>query len=149
MDARIGDATLPGGVLPPDEARFATSVPVVVVGAGACGLTAGDACARGAARDPFGRLFSPDRRLVAPFRAAKVTGALLNTQGGLMVGEAARVVRADGTPLPNLFAGGGAARGVSGPGAAGYLAGNGLLTATSYGRLAGAAAARLIAAGRA
>lgn len=36
--------------------------------------------------------------------------------------------------------GGGAARGISGPDASGYLAGNGLLTATTYGRLAGLAA---------
>ena len=47
-------------------------------------------------------------------------------------------------PLPNLFAGGGAARGISGPGNAGYLAGNGLLAATALGRLAGKAAAKLV-----
>jgi fumarate reductase flavoprotein subunit len=52
------------------------------------------------------------------------------------------VLRPDGTPLPNLFAGGGAARGVSGPSVEGYLSGNGLLTAVTLGRAAGASAAR-------
>ncbi len=47
-------------------------------------------------------------------------GALFHTHGGLIVDEDARVLRADGSPLPNLFAGG-AARGVSGAGAAGYI----------------------------
>jgi fumarate reductase flavoprotein subunit len=45
--------------------------------------------------------------------------------------------------LPNLFAAGGAARGVSGPDASGYLSGNGLLSAVVLGRLAGMGAARL------
>ena len=64
-----------------------------------------------------------------------------------MVDGDARVMKADGTPLPNLFAGGGAARGVSGEGADGYMAGNGLLTATTLGKLAGrAAAAQVLAA---
>ena len=40
---------------------------------------------------------------------------------------------------------GGAARGISGPGAWGYLAGNGLTTATVLGRIAGRSAARLVA----
>lgn len=101
----------------------------------------------GGADDPFGRDFTGKPPLTAPFRAAKVTGALFHTQGGLAVDGDARVLRADGTALPNLFAGGGAARGVSGPGADGYLAGNGLLTATTFGKLAGFAAAALVAAG--
>lgn len=144
-----------------DDYRVALEAGAVVVastvdalaaqtGIDASGLTATlaemDAFARGLRRDPFGRTFSPQRRLVPPYRAAKVTGALFHTQGGLTVDGDARVLRTDGTPLPNLYAGGGAARGVSGPGAAGYLAGNGLLTATSYGRLAGAAAARQVVA---
>jgi fumarate reductase flavoprotein subunit len=73
-----------------------------------------------------------------------VTGALFHTQGGLAVDAAGRVLRDDGRALPNLFAGGGAARGVSGPSCWGYIAGNGLLTATTFGRLAGAAAARQV-----
>ncbi len=53
--------------------------------------------------------------------------------------------REDGSPLPNLLAGGGAARGVSGDSNYGYLSGNGLLTATTFGRLAGLSAARIAA----
>ncbi len=60
-----------------------------------------------------------------------------------MIDAAARVLRPDGTRLPNLFAGGGAARGVSGPSSWGYLAGNGLLSAVVLGRIAGAGAAAL------
>jgi len=95
--------------------------------------------------DRFGRDFSGKPALAAPWYAAKVTGALFHTQGGLAVDADARVLKADGTPFPNLFAGGGAARGISGIGADGYLAGNGLLTATTLGKLAGRAAARLTA----
>ncbi|MFY7962968.1 MAG: hypothetical protein ACOVVK_23040, partial [Elsteraceae bacterium] len=57
--------------------------------------------------------------------------------------SSARALRADGSPLPNLFAGGGAACGVSGPAVDGYLSGNGLLTAVALGKIAGAAAATL------
>lgn len=92
--------------------------------------------------DRFGRVFSGKQALKPPFHAVKVTGALFHTQGGLVIGDDARVRRQEGTRFPNLFAAGGAAAGVSGDTAAGYLSGNGLLTATTLGRLAGAAAAR-------
>ncbi|MEO0463858.1 MAG: FAD-dependent oxidoreductase [Pseudomonadota bacterium] len=98
------------------------------------------------ARDRFGRSFADKSALTAPFYAVKVTGALFHTQGGLEVDEHARVLRASGEPFANLYAGGGAARGISGPGADGYLAGNGLLTATTLGRLAGENAASQISA---
>lgn len=104
-----------------------------------------EAMVAGTAEDPFGRDFRGRPPLAPPYRAARVTGALFHTQGGLVVDGDARVLRPDGRALPNLFAGGGAARGVSGPGADGYLAGNGLLTATTLGKLAGRAAARLVA----
>ena len=97
--------------------------------------------AAGTGTCPFGRDFTAKPALTPPFHAIRVTAALFHTQGGLVVDADARVVRADGTPLPNLFAGGGAARGVSGPDVSGYLSGNGLLTATVLGRLAGRAAA--------
>jgi fumarate reductase flavoprotein subunit len=52
-----------------------------------------------------------------------------------------RVLKKDGTPIPNLFAGGGAAGGISGQtGAMGYASGNGLLTAIGLGYLSGKAA---------
>jgi len=69
--------------------------------------------------------------------AIKVTGALFHTQGGLLVNDKAQVLKIDNTPFDNLFAGGGAACGVSGPDVSGYLSGNGLLTAFSLGGLAG------------
>ena len=74
----------------------------------------------------------------------RVTGALFHTQGGLMINSSARVVRKDGSALPNLFAGGGAACGVSGPDISGYLSGNGLLTAIAFGAVAGEAAAKQV-----
>jgi fumarate reductase flavoprotein subunit len=98
-------------------------------------LAAEAAAARG--RDRFGRDWSSARPLAPPFHAVRVTGALFHTQGGLVVGPDARVRRADGSALPNLFAAGGAAAGLSGPEAAGYLSGNGLLTAVALGRIAG------------
>ena len=73
-----------------------------------------------------------------------MTGALFHTQGGLVIDASCRVKRNDGTVFPNLFAAGGAAVGVSGSTAAGYLSGNGLLTATVLGRLAGQAAAQML-----
>jgi flavocytochrome c len=90
-------------------------------------------------RDRFGRRFAPEQRCAPPLLAVKVTGALFHIQGGLAIDATARVKRKDGTTFPNLFAAGGAAAGISGETAAGYLSGNGLLTATVLGRLAGQA----------
>jgi len=95
--------------------------------------------------DAFGRNFASVPPLVPPLRAVRVTGALFHTQGGLVVDQTARVTRADGTPIGNLFAAGGAACGVSGPTAAGYLSGNGLLTAVALGHIAGREAGYLAA----
>ncbi|WP_108659729.1 FAD-dependent oxidoreductase [Acuticoccus kandeliae] len=90
--------------------------------------------------DEFGRRFAGVPQLAAPFRAVRVTGALFHTQGGLVVDGSARVVSGDGGPIANLFAVGGAACGVSGGDASGYLSGNGLLSAVALGRIAGLAA---------
>ena len=79
---------------------------------------------------------SPKRALQAPFYAVKVTGALFHTQGGLDIDTHCRVLREDGSALPNLLAAGGAARGVSGNAVWGYLSGNGLLSAVAGGRIA-------------
>lgn len=98
--------------------------------------------ATGAAQDAFGRDFRGKPALAGPFYGAKVTGALFHTQGGLVVDAHARVRRADGATLPNLYAAGGTACGVSGAHVWGYLSGNGLLAATALGRLAGQDAAR-------
>lgn len=67
-------------------------------------------------------------------------GALVHTQGGLVVDQEARVLDSSGRPIAKLFAGGGAACGISGPHASGYLSSNGLLTAIVLGRIAGEAA---------
>jgi flavocytochrome c len=95
------------------------------------------------ARDRYGRTFIAEQSCKPPYHAVKVTGALFHTQGGLVVDPDGRVKRRDGTTFPNLFAAGGSAVGVSGSVAAGYLSGNGLLTATVLGRLAGMAAAHI------
>lgn len=91
--------------------------------------------------DRFGRVI--EKKLAAPYCAIKVTGALFHTQGGLAIDTQARVLQKNGRPFPNLFAAGGAAVGVSGAQASGYLSGNGLLTATVFGRIAGTSAAKL------
>jgi fumarate reductase flavoprotein subunit len=98
---------------------------------------------RTGSQDRFGRRF-PGAALSPPFKAVRVTGALFHTQGGLAVGETARVLSADNGPLPNLFAAGGAAAGLSGSRASGYLSGNGLLTAIVLGRVSGRSAANLV-----
>ncbi len=99
-------------------------------------------CATGERVDPFGR---PDcRPLEGPFYGVKVTGALFHTQGGLRVDFNGRVLREDHSPIPNLYAGGGVAAGISGHGAGGYFSGNGLLTAIGYGMLAGRHASQAI-----
>jgi fumarate reductase flavoprotein subunit len=88
-------------------------------------------------QDGFGRNWSGVAALEPPFRAVQVTGALFHTQGGLVVDAEGRVVKEGGGAFPNLFAAGGAACGVSGSRASGYLSGNGLLTAVAYGYLSG------------
>lgn len=95
-------------------------------------------------QDRYGRKFRAEQSCRPPFHAVKVTGALFHTQGGLAIDSNGRARRKDGTGFPNLFAAGGAAAGVSGSTAAGYLSGNGLLTATVLGRLTGEAAAEQI-----
>lgn len=90
-------------------------------------------------RCPFGRVFHPEKRLRPPYCVVKVTGALFHTQGGLDVSPHAEVKSVEGGVLPNLYAVGGAACGVSGAGDTGYLSGNGLLSAVVLGNIAGRA----------
>ncbi len=92
--------------------------------------------------DAFGRVFR--RPLQAPYFAVRVTGALFHTQGGLDIDAQCRVLGHNGQPLPNLWAAGGAARGVSGNRLEGYLSGNGLLSAVAGGWLAAQAMAQLL-----
>lgn len=90
--------------------------------------------------DPFGRDSFAGGLSEPPFYGVHVRGALFHTQGGAKIDTRARVLRTDSTPIPGLYAGGGTAVGVSGRGAEGYLAGNGLLAALGLGKIAGEAA---------
>jgi fumarate reductase flavoprotein subunit len=102
--------------------------------------------AQGEKPDAFGRGDFALAPLTAPFYICRVVPGLFHTQGGLMVDVDGRVLRPNGKPIANLFAGGGAAAGLSGrTGAGGYASGNGLLSAIGLGRLAALAAAREIA----
>ena len=95
-------------------------------------------------RDAFGST------LPEPFNASfygiKVTVALYHTQGGLKVSPDGQVLRPDGSVIPNLYAGGGTAVGVSGKGLEGYLPGNGLLASLGLGMRAGEHAAESLTA---
>jgi fumarate reductase flavoprotein subunit len=77
------------------------------------------------------------KTFTAPYYAAWVTGALAHTQGGLAVDARARVLRADGSFIPGLYASGGAAAGLAGRGGEGYLPGNGLAQSFALGLIAG------------
>ncbi|WP_439469860.1 FAD-dependent oxidoreductase [Blastomonas fulva] len=90
--------------------------------------------------DQWGRAFTRPA-LAPPFHAVLVSGALFHTQGGLVIDAAAHVVDGAGQRFPNLFAGGGAARGISGRGPSGYLPGSGLCSAVTLGYIAGQSAA--------
>ena len=93
--------------------------------------------------DPIGRE-DFGKPLQSPYYGAQITGTLAHTQGGLKVDVHGRVLRADGCAIPNLYAGGGTAAGFSGDGPAGYLSGNGLLTALGFGLVAAEHAAAAI-----
>ena len=99
--------------------------------------------AAGGEADRFGRRDFGLGPLKGPFYICRVVPGLFHTQGGLKVDGDGRVLRPAGKPVANLFAGGGAAAGISGrSGALGYASGNGLLSAIALGRLAALAAAR-------
>jgi len=99
--------------------------------------------ARGEEQDGFGRGEFGLAPLQPPYLICRVTPGLFHTQGGLRVDGGARVRRRGGGVIANLFAGGGAAAGISGrAGGYGYASGNGLLCALGLGRIAGRTAAR-------
>lgn len=91
--------------------------------------------AAGERADSFGRTdwMAP---LSGRLAAIRVRPALFHSQGGLRVDRHAQVLRGDGTTITGLYASGGAAAGISGHGASGYLAGNGLLPALGLAFLA-------------
>jgi fumarate reductase flavoprotein subunit len=93
-----------------------------------------NALAAGRDKDAFDRVLP--QLLEGPYYGIKVTVALYHTQGGLKVNADGQVIRADGSVIPNLYAGGGVAVGVSGKGLEGYLPGNGLLASLGLGMIA-------------
>ena len=97
--------------------------------------------ADGKAADRFGRNKFGLAPLQTKYWICRVTPGLFHTQGGLKIDTTGHVLRRDGSRIPNLFAGGGAAGGISGrAGAAGYASGNGLLTAIGLGYVSGRSA---------
>lgn len=86
--------------------------------------------------DEFGRTEFP-KKLAPTFYGIKVTPALFHTQGGLKINKHAQVLDKNSNVIKNLYAGGGAAVGVSGDHAYGYMSGNGLLAACGFGKIAG------------
>lgn len=145
LDERIHEACLSfqdfrdtvdsGGV------RRGDSVEELAAGSGvdAAGLTAtlesAARCAAGEETDPWGRTLW-GQALVPPYEMIRVRPALFHTQGGLLVDAHARVLDHEDRPIRGLYASGGAACGISGHGASGYLAGNGLLPAFGLALLA-------------
>jgi fumarate reductase flavoprotein subunit len=124
-----------GAIVWADDAEALAKATGLPAGEVAGELTVAAAVARGEGRDRFGRT-DFEAPLEPPYAAARVVPALFHTQGGLVVDGAARVLRPDGTPIRGLYASGGAAAGISGHGASGYLAGNGLLPALGLALLA-------------
>jgi fumarate reductase flavoprotein subunit len=93
--------------------------------------------------DDFGRTEFP-KKLKPPYYGIKVSPALFHTQGGLSINTKAQVLNINSEVIPNLYAGGGAAVGVSGDHSYGYMSGNGLLAALGFGKIAGDHAAESI-----
>lgn len=79
-----------------------------------------------------------------PYYAVHVAPAIHHTMGGLSVNTDTQVLRADGTPIPGLYAAGEVTGGLHG---ANRLGGNGVADIVVNGRLAGIAASRYIADG--
>lgn len=134
-----------------NAAKTADSVPALAQAIGAdpenlvSAIAAANVARNNGGHDSVGRLWNAEHPPKRPYRAMRVTGALYHTQGGVEIDARARVLRSDGSAFPNLFAGGGSARSVSGPSSWGYLPAMGLTTAVVLGRLAGMNAAALTA----
>ena len=77
----------------------------------------------------------------APYYAVCVTPAIHHTMGGLSVNTNTQVLKADGTPIPGLYAAGEVTGGLHG---ANRLGGNGVADIVVNGRLAGIAAAQKV-----
>lgn len=93
--------------------------------------------------DKFGRTEFP-KKLIGTYYGIEVSPALFHTQGGLKINEHGQVMNKKLQVIPNLYAGGGAAEGISGLHSYGYMSGNGLLAALGFGKIAGDHAAETI-----
>lgn len=91
--------------------------------------------------DDFGRnaIEMPVSLETSPFYAVRVTPAIHHTMGGLSVNTETQVLRADGTPIPGLYAAGEVTGGLHG---ANRLGGNGVADIVVNGRLAGLTASK-------
>ncbi len=135
-----------GGVAEGEDLDALAARADLAPGALADTLAAYNAAARGQAADPLGRLDFGGAPLAGPYALVRVTAGLFHTQGGVDVDTAARVRRAEGGVIENLYAVGGVAVGLSGAhGGTGYCSANGLLAALGLGRLAGRDAAAHLA----
>ena len=81
-----------------------------------------------------------------PFHAVPLAAGITVTMGGIAVDGAARVLRADDTPIPGLYAAGSAVGGVEGGPRAAYI--GGLIKAFLLGLVAAETAARELGAGQ-
>lgn len=105
------------------------------VGLAASAATYNRAIAEGAT-DPFGRQHRPMQFSEPPFYAVRITSYSLISFAGLAIDSKLRVIRSDGTPVPNLYAAGevigaGATSGNS------YCSGSLVTPAVTFGRLLG------------
>lgn len=91
-----------------------------------------------AGADEFGRRDFGSAPFEFPLYIVQAYTGLFHTQGGLKINTNAQPLRPNGSPIDNLYAGGGVAVGISGAdGGKGYSSGNGLLTALGWGKIAG------------
>jgi fumarate reductase flavoprotein subunit len=97
------------------------------------------------AKDEFGRTVRAP--IGSPLYGVKIWVALYSTVGGLRVNTNGQALRGDGSVVPNLYAGGDATEGVSGPGPGGYYPGNGTMAALGLGKITAEHAAYAMRAG--
>ena len=95
-----------------------------------------NACQKAGKDEGFGRSAAQMTAAleIAPYYAVCVTPAIHHTMGGLSVNTDTQVLRADGTPIPGLYAAGEVTGGLHG---ANRLGGNGVADIVVNGRLAG------------
>ena len=91
-------------------------------------------------KDPeFGRTSFAQPLDKAPFYAIRVTAGVHHTMGGLRIDETTRVLKADGTAIPGLYAAGEVTGGIHG---GNRLGGNAVADFVIFGRIAGQEAAK-------